>query len=363
LGAECPMQHAFELGKEAAELVSDAFGAPVKMEFEKVYRPFLLMSKKRYAGLAWPSASSEVGKLDFKGIEVVRRDWCLLVRQVVERSLELLLRERSQERAIEFVRDTVAELRSGRVDLRSLVISKALVRDGAEAYAARQAHVELAERLKQRDPSKAPKVGERVPYVFVAKGAGATACDRAEDPLHALEAGVPLDAEYYVEHQLKQPLLRVFEPVLGSSRASVEQLLFGASTGNTPGKPLLPRRASASGRGGGTLAAFVRARARCMAPGCRALLEDEVPRALCPRCDADPGRMQEAILAQLSTLRPLEAESARLLAACLRCEGSLCKGLHVACTNTDCPIFFRRRQASQELQATRDAMKKLSLDW
>lgn len=32
-----------------------------------------------------------------QGIEVVRRDWCLMVRQMVEHSLHLLLRERSKE--------------------------------------------------------------------------------------------------------------------------------------------------------------------------------------------------------------------------------------------------------------------------
>eukprot|EP00434_Breviolum_minutum_P033347 symbB.v1.2.029507.t1/scaffold3240.1/size60461/2 len=123
------MTEAFVVGKEAAQLVSAAFGAPVKMEFEKVYFPFLLMNKKRYAGLAF-GAVEDKGKLDFKGIEVVRRDWCLLVRHMVEHSLHLLLRERSKERAVAYVRESVTALRSGKVDFRLLVISKALVRDG-----------------------------------------------------------------------------------------------------------------------------------------------------------------------------------------------------------------------------------------
>eukprot|EP00930_Biecheleria_cincta_P046658 TRINITY_DN32204_c0_g1_i1.p1 TRINITY_DN32204_c0_g1~~TRINITY_DN32204_c0_g1_i1.p1 ORF type:complete len:1167 (-),score=199.65 TRINITY_DN32204_c0_g1_i1:258-3758(-) len=355
LGRDCPMQRAFELGKEAADLVSEAFGAPVKMEFEKVYQPFLLMNKKRYAGLAWQT-SDKPGKLDFKGIEVVRRDWCLLVRSVVERSLELLLKERSPEGAMSYVRETVAALRSGRVDFRLLVISKALVRNGAEAYAARQAHVELAEKLRLRNPLQAPKVGDRIPYVFVARGSGANACERAEDPLQALEDGLPLDADYYVEHQLKQPLLRVFEPVLGGSRAEVEKRLFGFN--GTGRSPALPSRSSQAGKG--TMAAFVQRRSRCMAPGCRALTEGKQP--LCPNCVASD-RMAETTLAQLDILRPLEAETSRLLSHCLRCEGSLCRGLNTLCSNIDCPIFFRRRQASTELQAATEGLKKLQLDW
>ena len=42
-------------------------------------------------------------------------------------------------------------MRQGRVDLHLLVVSKALVREGAEAYAAKLAHVELAEKLRQWD--------------------------------------------------------------------------------------------------------------------------------------------------------------------------------------------------------------------
>ncbi|OLP99158.1 DNA polymerase delta catalytic subunit [Symbiodinium microadriaticum] len=228
LGRTLPIDDVFALGKEAAQIVSDAFGAPVKMEFEKVYHPFLLMNKKRYAGLSFGSPE-DAGKLDFKGIEVVRRDWCLLARKKYppvfgKTELQRYLRtwlgksvfhdtdqdadylpEAKQEtradsaqeqealhypycwRAVEYVRETVAALRAGRIDYRLLVLSKALVRAGAEEYAARQAHVELAERLRKADPAQAPKVGERVPYVFVAKGNGANACDRAEDPLKALE--------------------------------------------------------------------------------------------------------------------------------------------------------------------------------
>ena len=44
---------AMDLGREAAEHVSATFAKPIKLEFEKVYNPYLLISKKRYAGLLW----------------------------------------------------------------------------------------------------------------------------------------------------------------------------------------------------------------------------------------------------------------------------------------------------------------------
>ena len=45
----------------------------------QVYNPYLLISKKRYAGLLW-TKPDKWDKIDTKGIETVRRDNCLLVR-------------------------------------------------------------------------------------------------------------------------------------------------------------------------------------------------------------------------------------------------------------------------------------------
>lgn len=57
------------IGSEAAELVTAKFVKPIKLEFEKVYWPYLLISKKRYAGLYWTKVE-KYDKMDSKGIEV-----------------------------------------------------------------------------------------------------------------------------------------------------------------------------------------------------------------------------------------------------------------------------------------------------
>ena len=56
-------------GSEAAEFVTQKFVKPIKLEFEKVYFPYLLISKKRYAGLYW-TRPEKYDKMDTKGIEV-----------------------------------------------------------------------------------------------------------------------------------------------------------------------------------------------------------------------------------------------------------------------------------------------------
>ena len=89
-----------ELGQQAAEFVSEKFIKPIKLEFEKVYFPYLLINKKRYAGLYW-TKPTQWDKMDSKGIETVRRDNCRLVQTVIETSLRMLLIDQDLEGAQE----------------------------------------------------------------------------------------------------------------------------------------------------------------------------------------------------------------------------------------------------------------------
>ncbi|KAM1443502.1 hypothetical protein ACFX2I_039777 [Malus domestica] len=60
------VEAAMNLGREAAEYISGTFITPIKLEFEKVYYPYLLISKKRYAGLLWTNPG-KFDKMDTKG--------------------------------------------------------------------------------------------------------------------------------------------------------------------------------------------------------------------------------------------------------------------------------------------------------
>ena len=94
------LDEAMKLGQEAAEFVSSKFVKPIKLEFEKVYFPYLLINKKRYAGLYWTNAQ-KYDKMDSKGIETVRRDNCRLVQTVIETVLHKILINRDIDGAQE----------------------------------------------------------------------------------------------------------------------------------------------------------------------------------------------------------------------------------------------------------------------
>lgn len=63
-----------------------------------------------------------------------------------------------------FAKQTIADLLRNKIDMSQLVISKQLSKLD---YAGKQAHVELAERMKKRDAGSAPSLGDRVAYVMI----------------------------------------------------------------------------------------------------------------------------------------------------------------------------------------------------
>lgn len=72
---------------------------------------------------------------------------------------------------IRYVKQIISDLLCNRLDVSLLVITKALSRNYKD-YSSKQAHTELAERMRKRDPGTAPNVGDRVPYVIIQAGKG-----------------------------------------------------------------------------------------------------------------------------------------------------------------------------------------------
>ncbi|RFU27182.1 hypothetical protein B7463_g9157, partial [Scytalidium lignicola] len=329
------LAESMRLGNEAAQYVSSKFIKPIKLEFEKVYFPYLLINKKRYAGLYWTNPD-KYDKMDTKGIETVRRDNCRLVQTVIETVLRMILIDQNVQGAQDYVKETISDLLQNKVDMSKLVITKALSKTD---YAAKQAHVELAERMKKRDAGSAPTLGDRVAYVIIKGSAGARNFERSEDPIYVLENNVPIDTKYYLDNQLAKPLIRIFEPILGETKAN--SLLTGDHT----------RSISVAAPAVGGLMKFAKKTQTCM--GCKKPLvaKDERDGAVCSDCAPRTGELYQKTLHKVSDL---EIRFARLWTQCQRCQGSMHN--EVICSSKDCPIFYMRMKAKKDVE---DAGKEL----
>ncbi|KAL9098479.1 MAG: hypothetical protein Q9163_005869 [Psora crenata] len=330
------LDKAMGLGQDAAAFVSAKFINPIKLEFEKVYFPYLLINKKRYAGLYWTN-TDKYDKMDSKGIETVRRDNCRLAQNVIETILRKILIDRDVQGAQDYVKDTISDLLQNKIDMSNLVITKALSK---EDYTAKQAHVELAERMRKRDAGSAPTLGDRVAYVIIKGAGGSKNYERSEDPIFVLENNIPIDTKYYLDNQLAKPLGRIFEPILGEKKAA--QLLTGEHT----------RSISVAAPTLGGLMKFAKKTQTCM--GCKKPLVSisEQSGAVCENCRPRTGELYTKTLTKVSGL---EVRFSRLWTQCQRCQGSL--HCEVICSSKDCPIFYMRMKAKKDVE---DAGKELS---
>ena len=202
------IQESWDMGVEAAAMATKLFKEPNELELEKIYTPFFLFSKKRYAALKYEDPKGEP-TLEVKGIQLVRRDNCKFVKQISRNVLDTLLYKRDVEGASDIVKDGVINLIEERVSIDDLVISKTL-RDNYKLES--QPHLTVRNHMKLREPGSEPRSGERVPFVFVDTGDKKhKQYQKAEDPQYVRENGLPLDTKYYINNQLKKCIIPLFE--------------------------------------------------------------------------------------------------------------------------------------------------------
>ncbi|KAJ1897364.1 DNA-directed DNA polymerase delta, partial [Kickxella alabastrina] len=334
------LEETMRLGQEAAAYVTSKFVNPIKLEFEKVYFPYLLINKKRYAGLYW-TKPEKYDKLDTKGLETVRRDNCQLVPLVLDTCLKMMLIDHNVDGAVEYAKSVIADLLQNKIDLSMLVITKQLSKTD---YAGKQAHVELAERMRKRDAGSAPQLGDRVPYVIIKGTKNAKAYEKAEDPIYVLDNNLPIDTNHYVEHQLTNPLTRIFEPVLGSK---VTTLFKGQHT----------RTIHVAAPTSGAMARFMLKTTTCLS--CKTPLKGEYQhRAVCKHCES---KLPEIYMRNMDVMRELEVRYARLWTECQRCQGSINR--EVVCTNRDCPIIYMRKKSQKDAEEHAKVMERFDYTW
>lgn len=235
MSQEEAIRHSWSLGEEAAEMCNKLFKKPNDLELEKVYCPYILYSKKRYAAKMWTQnkkGEMEMEKIDVKGLQMVRRDNTPYTREVCQEVLEKILESDDPKPAIECGKQLAQKLLDGEVPIEKLVMSKSLadkykVRgepdwhyskmvDGQKQAIPSQPHVHVLEKINERTPGAHPHTGDRVPFVLVKhEDPKAKMFEKAEDPKYVTATeGVDLDYNYYFTNQLKKPVEDLLDPLI-----------------------------------------------------------------------------------------------------------------------------------------------------
>jgi DNA polymerase elongation subunit (family B) len=202
------------LTEEVGAFITGALKPPHDFEYDKIFDPFIIFSKKRYVGNKYEDSVDDFKETSM-GIVLKRRDNAPLLKMTYGAAIECLLNRQDVHGAIRVVKEKVRDLVDGKMKLSQLTITKSL---RSEYKTTPPAHKVLANRIAERDPGNAPASGERIGYVYVKALAGQIPSklqgDRVETPDWIEKHGLEPDAEYYIEHQLYNPLAQLFAIML-----------------------------------------------------------------------------------------------------------------------------------------------------
>jgi DNA polymerase elongation subunit (family B) len=228
------IQATMALTEEAGKFVTRALKAPHDFEYDKVFHPFIIFSKKRYVGNKYEDSPEHFHQTSM-GIATKRRDYAPIVKLIYGGALQILLSERNIPLAIHFVQEKLLDLVEGRMSLSMLTMSKSLRAEYRTASP--PAHKVLAERMRQRDEGTAPASGERVQFIYILPPPGQMSAklqgDRVEHPSYIREKGLKPDYKFYIEHQLTNPITQLFSLVVDQIPGAVAPP--GGWTKATPG--------------------------------------------------------------------------------------------------------------------------------
>ena len=354
---------AFDIGNDIAKTITDMNPRPVKLKFEKVYLPCVLLAKKRYVGFKYETKAQTEPEFDAKGIETVRRDGTPAEQRIEEKALKILFHTADLSQVKEHFQRQCAKIMQGKVSIQDFCFAKEVKLGTYSDKGPPPPGALISTKRMLEDPRAEPQYGERVPYIVITGAPGARLIDRCVAPDVLLHNDHhELDAEYYISKNLIPPLERIFNLVGANVRQWYDEMpkfqgIRRIETGSVAkGKDLLMSKA--------TLESYMKS-SSCLV--CREKLEAELP--ICGKC------MQNAdisLLTLLSRSNRAEKKASNFEKVCRSCSG-LAWGEEIRCDSKDCAVFYTRARHMASLRSAKAVMEPVikvleevedgALDW
>jgi DNA polymerase delta subunit 1 len=216
------IEYSWELGERAADECTKLFKAPNNLELEKVYCPYFLYSKKRYAAKLWTKGKDgnmHMDYIDVKGLQLVRRDNTPHMREVCKELLDVVLESSDTGPPKALALQRAIELIEGDVPNEKLILSQQL----GDTYKSQNlSHVQVRNKMRERQPGSEPQSGDRVPYILLDTGdPKAKAYEKAEDPKYAKEHNLKVDYNYYFINKFLNPVCDLIEPLFEDPKEEI----------------------------------------------------------------------------------------------------------------------------------------------
>ncbi|PIN92553.1 hypothetical protein COU61_01475 [Candidatus Pacearchaeota archaeon CG10_big_fil_rev_8_21_14_0_10_35_13] len=180
-----------------------------------------LGAKKKYALM------NNSGKLKIRGFETVRRDWCLLARELQNDILRMILSDGNHVRALAHTKEVIKKLKDGKVSLKEIII-KTQLKKSIKEYKSLGPHVVAAKLMVDAGLPVDP--GALMEYFITqpelnSKGKPAKGSKRIGDRVALPNDSRPYDKDYYLNNQVLPAVENIFQVF----NIKIDELIAGVS--------------------------------------------------------------------------------------------------------------------------------------
>jgi hypothetical protein len=202
------------LGIWASMLISTSLPPPQKQEYEKVYWPFIILTKKRYVGNLYEKNPDKYYQKSM-GIVLKRRDNAPVVKIVCGNIVDQILNKRNSKGAVEMTQMLLNKIITGKMPLEKFIITKTL--KFSYKNRAQIVHAVLADRMAERDPGNKPESNDRIPYVYFEvedEKSIKLQGERVEHPDFIIKNKLKIDYLFYITNQIMKPCIQFLELIV-----------------------------------------------------------------------------------------------------------------------------------------------------
>jgi DNA polymerase zeta len=336
---------AFDIGEEIAKTVTNTNPRPVKLKFEKVYLPCVLLAKKRYVGFKYESRNQVEPDFDAKGIETVRRDGTPAEQKIEEKALKILFRTADLTQVKSYFQQQCEKIMKGSVSVQDFCFAREVKLGTYSDKGPPPPGALISTKRMLEDARTEPQYGERVPYVVITGAPGARLIDRCVAPEELLENDhSELDAEYYISKNLIPPLERILNLVGANVRNWYDEMPKVQRIRKVDANLQLQGQSKELAISKKTLESYMKS-SSCLV--CREKLESDSP--ICPNCLTD---RPVSLLSLRLRMNQVEKKALDLQRVCQSCSG-ISPLDEVKCDSKDCPVFYTRTRQKARLKTER----------
>ncbi|KAB8339293.1 hypothetical protein FH972_022226 [Carpinus fangiana] len=214
------IQEALKVGNEFKRAVNERYRL-LEIDIDNIFRRVLLHAKKKYAAINMVEVDGKlVEKLEVKGLDMRRREYCALSKETSSKLLNLLLSGEDPELVVEKIHDYLRELatkmREFQVPAQKYTIFTQLSKNPTEYPNAKSMpSVQVALRLIAK--GKPVRAKDVMSFIITGANNGSQeqASANAYPPDDVLKADSTLkpDIDYYLHKQILPPVERLCQPI------------------------------------------------------------------------------------------------------------------------------------------------------